>query len=112
MTPDQIRKILDALDETINRGREKPFPVRKQDTSVPGISFSHLRWMIQRIHGLVERIGYIEYLITTGQVEPIQPWRVQLQGEREKVMRWLGFIQGALVDRGAASIDEMRDLNQ
>lgn len=31
--------------------------------------------------------------------------------EREKLMRWLGFVQGALWARGYISIDDCRELN-
>lgn len=31
---------------------------------------------------------------------------------REKAMRWLGFIQGALWTNGAATIDELKDMNR
>jgi len=31
---------------------------------------------------------------------------------REKAMRWLGFIQGALWTKGLATIDELKDMNR
>lgn len=33
-------------------------------------------------------------------------------GDRDKAMRWLGFIQGALWGKGLASIDESREVNK
>ncbi len=33
-------------------------------------------------------------------------------GRREKAMRWLGFVQGYLWACGAATIDEMKDVNR
>lgn len=34
------------------------------------------------------------------------------EGRREKAMRWLGFVQGALWSYDAASIDEMKEVNR
>ena len=33
------------------------------------------------------------------------------QGKREKAMRWIGFVQGALWTMGLRSIDAMREDN-
>ena len=33
-------------------------------------------------------------------------------GRREKAMRWLGFLQGALWVRGLATIDDMKEANR
>ncbi len=33
------------------------------------------------------------------------------RGDRDKAMRWLGFIQGALWGKGLVSIDESREVN-
>jgi len=38
--------------------------------------------------------------------------RMLKEGRREKVMRWLGFIQGALWGRGVTSIAEAKDANK
>lgn len=33
-------------------------------------------------------------------------------GDREKAMRWIGFIQGCLWSEGLASIEDLRKMNQ
>lgn len=49
---------------------------------------AHLRWMI------------------------IESRAMLADGRREKVMRWLGFIQGTLWAMGLASIDALKDANK
>lgn len=34
------------------------------------------------------------------------------EGRREKAMRWLGFVQGALWAHGLAPIDELKNMNR
>jgi hypothetical protein len=35
-----------------------------------------------------------------------------LEGKREKAMRWLGFVQGALWWLGMMTIDELKNMNK
>jgi hypothetical protein len=50
-----------------------------------GISMTHLRWMVEQM-----------------------TWDMS----ENKTMRWLGYVQGVLVSRGAATLDEMKDVNK
>jgi hypothetical protein len=34
------------------------------------------------------------------------------EGRREKAMRWLGFVQGALWAKGLATIDDLKSMNR
>lgn len=92
MKPEKILEALDALDDLIVEN----FAVapRKVDTSVPNTLMparekaAHLRLMIETTRELL------------------------VEGRREKVMRWLGFIQGAVWTLGFASIDTLKDMNK
>lgn len=35
-----------------------------------------------------------------------------IEGQRDKVMRWLGFVQGVLYSFGTYTIDQMREHNR
>ncbi len=50
--------------------------------------YKHILWMLRQIPGFLE------------------------EGRKEKVNRWLGFIQGALWADGVYTIEEMKDHNR
>ena len=83
MTSDQIKKVCKKYDEKlIELGIEN-----KQDNETFG-SLNHIKWMINEIP------FFLEY------------------GDKEKSMRWLGFIQGVLWSKEIYSIDQMREHNK
>jgi hypothetical protein len=85
MTKDQVQKAL-----VIYRGRLMdrfgPFLKPREAPTVPGNS-NHMLWMIDKV----------DKILASSEVD------------MEKVMRWLGFLQGALWCNELCSIDEMRE---
>lgn len=59
------------------------YPVRQEDE--PGTSPSHLRWMLSKLNK---------------------------HDDPEKAMRWLGFIQGILTERGRITVTEERNFTR
>lgn len=63
----------------------KKLPV-KAERDPHGKSNEHLAWMLEGI-----ATGYIQF---------------------EKAHRWLGYVQGAMVTKGAAELDDMKQINK
>ena len=85
-----IQQLSDLLEE-IRRRRGFYKPPARIDESEPSSHFSgprleHLAWMLQEI----------------------RPWP---EDKREKAMRWLGFVQGALWGMEFVTIEEMKRIN-
>lgn len=53
--------------------------------SARGATLGHLRWMVKQMAG---------------------------EMSENKTMRWLGYIQGVLVAKGDATLDEMKDVSR
>lgn len=81
----QLPDILDGMsDETFEAA------LVQLETLCAHVDFeaAHLRGMIQKLR------------------------EIYAEGRREKAMRWLGFIQGALWIEGVAGLDELKNMNR
>lgn len=88
------KKILEAIQGTVNfaKGHRPDVPVSRYPSDNMAANewdvVSHVQWMGMACEAMLA------------------------VGEREKLMRWLGFMQGALWAGGIASITDFRMLNQ
>lgn len=104
MTDAKIREVLDRYERTVD-GR-------------PGPGFAHVRTMIPAMRAMLDEMHpYRSYL--SGEWEKDVPDIIGLSesvaaygARREKLMRWLGFVQGVFYDRGIYTVDEMRAHNR
>src|SRR5262245_26720005 len=91
MTDDTIRAVLDRYEQLL---ADLPSRYVEQRARV-----AHLRTMIPKMREMLDRA-------------PLLPSDEGTQLLREKVMRWLGFLQGAFWVLGLYTIDEMRAHNK
>lgn len=95
MTEQRLREVLSALrvilgawppvrHSDIERGQHFDTAFGRPDY---GPTWSHLRWMIEECETFIQ------------------------EGRREKVMRWLGFIQGTLWATGKVTIEQCKRMN-
>ena len=88
MNPLHIPRLLDHYDARLAAIFPSATVSRKPDTVVPLLGeASHLRWMIKETRGVL------------------------LQGRVDRASRWLGFIEGSLVQLGIASIEDIQVLD-
>lgn len=81
--------ILDGLDAK---------PVNNSKAESREARLDHLRWMCDEIQTFLSNS---------------QPFETDTSiSNREKAMRWLGFVQGAFSSMGVRSIEDMRDDNR
>lgn len=88
MTLEHVLQVVQKYEELLSdEGYE---PGRWEERAVPSSSeaLSHVLWMLGEMRKHIEA------------------------QETEKVMRWLGFVQGVLWTTDVYSIDEMRDDNR
>jgi hypothetical protein len=90
MENSQIENALAAADALLLDYPPERFPYTGRPLPFLGkqAAGSHLRWMIAEARTMLA------------------------DGRREKVMRWLGFIQGTLWAMGVSSIDSLKDANR
>lgn len=96
MTDEKIREVLDRYEQTLQA--LAPFASDWQDKEL-----AHLLTMIPKMRDMLADERYIW--------DAEQPsW--QYHANREKVMRWLGFMQGAFWVKGIYTIDELKAHNR
>lgn len=89
MTEKKLLEVIEKYEAFLNpeglvRVRRSGFVHAHGASPDPQESASHLMWMLSEMRVFLK------------------------EGRREKLMRWLGFVQGALWMCGAKSIDEMK----
>lgn len=94
-------------------------PHRLPDTGVNAAEYSyrqraaHLLYMCAEVKRFVEEatpVGYIAAAESLTYSATSAVWR-EYMVKREKAMRWLGFVQGALWAQNQATIDELKRMN-
>ncbi len=119
MTLDQVLTVVEKYESELKDESRQPerfvdgfplkgaFPTREE-------ALRHLLWMCGEIKNNVTQVKAVEG--PSGYVGINPPGQMELQDEvtrtTEKVMRWLGFLQGVLWLAGAKSIDTMREDNR
>lgn len=88
----------------------KRYDEQLSSMSSPDDHITHLTEMIPRMRGMIDEFEGIEWHalmseVTGEELQRAVEWR-------EKFMRWLGFMQGALWSEGIYTIDEMREHNR
>lgn len=96
MTPQQVLQALDTY-ETVLKGEEaKPRRCAAEVTDpTTQVQLNHLLWMCEETRKFIAPLAM-----------------EATQGDREKAMRWLGFIQGVLWTSGVYSIEDMKNHNR
>lgn len=79
MNLQQCLAVADRIDKEILH----PLVDAKRDDK--GINLSHLKWMVEQMHGKMSQ---------------------------DKAMRWLGYIQGVLVARYGQDLDYMKQISK
>jgi len=88
MNAPHIRRLLDHYDSRLIATFPSATVSRKPDAVIPILGeASHLRWMIAETRSVLE------------------------QGRLERAARWLGFIEGSLVQLGLASVEDIQMLD-
>lgn len=96
MTPSQVREVCSKYAAVLDGLGASSVENQKAESREGKLS--HLRWMCDHIVGLVRTD---------------QPFDTDTSiSNREKAMRWLGFVQGAMSVLDIRTIDEMRDDNR
>jgi len=93
MTDDKIREVLDRYEARINHMLGSGNISRSRATVKKRERLRHLRDMIPKMRGMLDTSAL-------------------LTAHREKLMRWLGFMQGALWVKGIYTIDELKAHNR
>lgn len=91
MTDEKLRSALLECEAIIAKEAAREgitMAIRDVEAETPSRRISHLHWMAKTSFELLE------------------------QGKREKVMRWLGFMQGAIWGLKLASIDSLKSMNR
>lgn len=100
MTDDKILEVIDFLETDVNVRWPKIKPAEKKFLAVQGLlpeHVAHIKTMFPRMREML--------------VESQSGHEIDRAARREKVMRWLGFIQGWFWAGGAFSIDELGRMN-
>lgn len=91
MTTDKLRSAVLSCEAIISKEATKAgitMAIRDPGADMPTRRTSHMLWMAQNCLQLVE------------------------DGRREKAMRWLGFLQGALWAEKLVTVDQLKDMNR
>lgn len=91
MTDEKLRDALLTCEATINKEASRlgiTMAIRDSSADTETRRISHLLWMARQSLKLVE------------------------DNRREKAMRWLGFLQGALWAQKLMTIDQAKDMNR
>ena len=91
MTTEKLRSAFLACERIIAQAAEKEgitMAIRDPEASSPTRRLSHLLWLSRDGLQLIE------------------------DNRREKAMRWLGFLQGALWGLEMATVDELKSMNR
>jgi hypothetical protein len=97
MTPQQVRDALDIYEKTLKGEEATPVRCATEMAGHPdSVRLNHLLWMVGETRTFLDRLA--------GDRDD--------RGDREKAMRWLGFIQGGLWSLGVSTIDEMKNHNR
>jgi len=97
MTPQQVRDALNIYEKAL-KGEEAE-PVRADLNAIHPAGKrqrDHLLWMVGETRNILGRLA--------GDQDD--------RGDREKAMRWFGFIQGGLWSQGFYSIEDMKNHNR
>lgn len=86
MTNEKILMLLECYEKRIVESLplSAPLPTRNQDAEHPSDRKRHLLWMLEEIPSLLQR------------------------DNREKAMRWFGFVQGGMWALGLRTIEDMK----
>lgn len=86
MTPEKIREVIERYRaEFVRRNiAKRKIPDGKEDLTGQE-RMQHCHWMLDQMLVFLE------------------------EGRREKVMRWIGFIQGVLWDRGVFDLEDLKN---
>lgn len=93
-----IKYAIDSMDDWL----EKNYPY----ISPKKIDLSRLTTISDISGGSIKEISHLKYMITILKEIPAES-----AADREKLMRWVSFMQGALWAIGYFSIDNFREMN-
>ena len=102
MTDDKVREVLDRYETRIVQAVLPKLLTPEAARTLHDPQLSHLLTMIPKMRNMLDMVQLVEYH---------QPDYAGIRAQREKLMRWLGFMQGVLHAKGIYSIDEMRAHN-
>lgn len=92
MNQEQIEYVIDTIDEFL----EEHYPNIKAEPIMNG------RWLMQEY-------AHLKYMIP--QMRELAGYSPDDQKSREKLMRWIGFAQGALWGIEHFTVNELREMN-
>lgn len=96
MTRTELIQLLTRYDRELSGSGAQPVRIdRSAKDHAPGDIRDHLLWMIRESQASLREDNAFP-----------------TNGTKEKVMRWLGFIQGVLWCKGEYSIDDLRKHNE
>lgn len=101
VTDDTICNVLDRYEQVLGE-----MPRHRGD------DVDHLLTMIPKMRDMLDHIAARSAQIDDGPIAAVPGLAYANRNERAKLMRWLGFLQGALWVKGIYTIDEMRAHNK
>lgn len=93
-----IKHVLDSMDNWLS----EQYPM----ISSKKIKFNHMATVSDISRGSIKEIAHLKYMIVEMREMPLHD-----DEDVEKLMRWIGFMQGALWSIGYVSIDNLREIN-
>ncbi len=93
-----IKHVIDSMDTWLNKNYPDVLPEE--------IDFGRLTTVFDISRGSIKEIAHLKYMIIT-----MKKMSIHDDFDLEKLMRWIGFMQGSLWALGYFSIDNFREMN-
>ena len=93
-----IEYVINSMDTWLNKFYPKVLPEK--------IDLSRVNTVFEISRGSIKEIAHLKHMIVEMREMPINN-----EEDLEKLMRWIGFMQGALWGIGYFSIDNLREMN-
>jgi hypothetical protein len=99
LTSDKLKQTLEKYKTFFVRGHI--LPVKHDSVTLAtdfGMQLQHCHWMLGPMQEMIERAE--------------NPYMFDTEKEREKLYRWLGFIQGVLWAQSICSVEDLKGDNR
>lgn len=93
-----IKYVINSMDDWLNEN----YPLLPAEK----IDLSRVTTVFDISRGSIKEIAHLKHMIVEMREMPIHD-----DEDVEKLMRWIGFVQGALWSVGYVSIDNFREMN-
>lgn len=93
-----IKYVLGSIDSWLNKNYPEVPPEE--------IDFTHLTTVFDISRGSIKEIAHLKHMIIE-----MKAMTICDDESVEKLMRWIGFMQGSLWALGFSSIDDFREMN-